>query len=405
MVLSNVLRKMLIASSVATSVCCTATAIAAPGDPIRIGATLRIASDIDFKQGEMIKSEVVAINKRGGIQGRKIEFILLNDKCNPSKGVSNARQLIEQDKVHLLIGSSCSSVTLPIVRVTDKRKTPQITAESTDARITKLGSYWIFRVPVSSRFYKVAQADYVAKKIGKKVAYIYSRDSVGKRFAQDTINYMKATYKVDPAVTAQVDSKAIDFRAELLKIKNARANALIISASEQQIADILLQSYEVGISKRVRRVFNAVASQQEVHVLAKQSIRGAYYASSFSIKNKSKKVRNFIKVVQKEYKISPEQGLAQTWDLIKIVEQALESTQLQGGYRNLTSDRRAIRNALAEIKNYQGASAGSISFCAAATPQCRDGNRTPVLIEYTKGGKVFKTRKISVQTLDAKAGL
>ena len=39
------------------------------------------------------------------------------------------------------------------------------------------------------------------------------------------------------------------------------------------------------------------------------------------------------------------------------------------------------------------------------TPECRDGNRTPVMIEYTKGGKNFKTKVAGTVTFNASAGL
>ena len=45
------------------------------------------------------------------------------------------------------------------------------------------------------------------------------------------------------------------------------------------------------------------------------------------------------------------------------------------------------------------------SFCAAGTPECRDGNRTPVMIEYTKGGKNWKTKVAGTVTFNASAGL
>ena len=48
---------------------------------------------------------------------------------------------------------------------------------------------------------------------------------------------------------------------------------------------------------------------------------------------------------------------------------------------------------------------GPISFCAAPTPQCRDGNRTAVLIGYTKGGENFETEVLARVTMDEDFGL
>jgi len=60
---------------------------------------------------------------------------------------------------------------------------------------------------------------------------------------------------------------------------------------------------------------------------------------------------------------------------------------------------------LASVKDYHGLASGPISFCADATPQCRDGNRTPVLIEYVQGGENHKTRKLGSITFEADFGL
>ena len=52
-----------------------------------------------------------------------------------------------------------------------------------------------------------------------------------------------------------------------------------------------------------------------------------------------------------------------------------------------------------------GLASGPISFCADATPQCRDGNRTAVLIAYTKGGEDFVTKVLARVTMPIDFGL
>ena len=404
--LKNMFGKLLsIASALAAFGLLSSPTIAAPGDPIKIGVSIRMISDVGFKQGKMIEDEVATINAAGGIKGRKVELTLLNDECKPAQGVDNANKLIYQEKVHLVIGSSCSSVTLPIVDVTAEGRTPQITPHSTNPTITQKGSAWIFRVPVSGRFYKAVQAEYVAKNIGKKVAYIYASDAAGQAFAKDMIKYMKDEYKVSPVFEAQVQEKEIDFRALLLKAKAANPDALVLSALQDESARALIQSYEVGISRKVKRVLNSVASKQETPELAGKAIRGVFYAAAFSADDRRPIARRFVRRVQKDYGVLPDHDFSQAWDMMQIIKQSLERASLKGGNRNLVSDRRAIRDSLAKTRNYRGLASGPINFCAAATPQCRDGNRTPVLIEYTRGGKNFRTRVLDSVTFPASFGL
>ena len=72
---------------------------------------------------------------------------------------------------------------------------------------------------------------------------------------------------------------------------------------------------------------------------------------------------------------------------------------------SLKADRLAIRDALANIKNFTGLASGPINFCADPTPQCRDGNKTGILVEYTKGGKDYDMRVLARVSFDADFGL
>ncbi|MEA2947088.1 MAG: branched-chain amino acid transport system substrate-binding protein, partial [Alphaproteobacteria bacterium] len=72
---------------------------------------------------------------------------------------------------------------------------------------------------------------------------------------------------------------------------------------------------------------------------------------------------------------------------------------------SLKADRTAIRDALANIKNYSGLASGPINFCAEPTPQCRDGNRAGILVEYIKGGKDFDTRILARVSFEPDFGL
>ncbi len=102
---------------------------------------------------------------------------------------------------------------------------------------------------------------------------------------------------------------------------------------------------------------------------------------------------------------SVDHDFSQAWDLLQIVKQALGNADLKLTDDSLAADRTAIRDAIAGIQNYEGLASGPISFCAAPTPQCRDGNRTPVLISYVKGGKDFEVEVLDRVTMPIDFGL
>ena len=381
-----------------------APALAADGE-IKIGVTIRMISDTGFKIGRMIEDEFALINAEGGVNGRRIEVVFLNDECKSDKGVENANKLVHEHKVMLVIGSSCSSVTLPIVDVTEKARTPQITPHSTNAQITRKNSEWIFRVPVSNRFYNAVTAEYVANNVGKKVAYIYASDAAGKDFARNMIAQMRENYGAEPVLEVQVQEKEIDFRPHLLRAKAAGPDALVLSALQDESARALVQSYEVGIPASVRRVLNSVASKSETPALAGDAIKGVFYSAAFSAADTRPEARLFTRMIKEKYDVLPDHDFSQAWDLVQIVRIALERADIRGTESSLEADRAALRDALATVRDYRGLAAGPINFCAAPTPQCRDGNRTPVLIEYVKGGENFETRVLDSVTLPPDLGL
>ena len=87
---------------------------------------------------------------------------------------------------------------------------------------------------------------------------------------------------------------------------------------------------------------------------------------------------------------NPDHDFSQAWDLVQIAKIALERAELTLTDDSLAADRAAIRDALGTVQGYTTLGGGVVDFCADPTPECRDGNKTPVLIEYTKGGEDYE---------------
>ncbi len=382
------------------------SATAALADEIRVGITMRMVSENGQKYGQMVMDEIGLINEAGGINGHQIKATLMNDECKSDKGVANANKLIFQEKVHLLIGSTCSSVSLPIVDVTAKAQVPQIIPHSTNSQITQKGSAWVFRVPVSGRFYAGVNAKYVGENIGKKIAYICAADAASQNDCDAMQAQMKSQHGADPAYVAQVQEKEVDFRTHMQKIKSAGVDGIMVAALAETMSRALIQSYEAGIGTDVRRIGSSSASNAPVPKISGDAVKGVFYAAAYSNADTRPIAKLFNQMVKDRYGIhAPDHDFSQAYDLIRIVEIALNNSNLKLTNSSLAADRTAIRDAIANVKNYQGLASGPISFCAAATPQCRDGNKTPVLIAYKKGGEAFETEVLARVNMPEDFGL
>ncbi|MDE0530903.1 MAG: ABC transporter substrate-binding protein [Albidovulum sp.] len=373
---------------------------------IRIGATMRMISENGQKYGQMMQDEFDAINARGGINGNTVELILLNDECKSDKGVANANKFAYQDNVHLIIGSTCSSVSLPIVDVTAQAEVPQIIPHSTNDQITKKDSAWVFRVPISARYYKGVVAKYLHDKVGDQVAYVYASDAAAMSETQGIIQQMRDVYGVEPVYEAQTQEKEIDFRSHLLKIKDLEPDAIYFGGLQEPIARFLVQSYEVGIPASVVRAASSAASNAPVPKLAGDAVQGVFFSAAYSDSDTRPIAQLFNSYVRNRYGIGGvDHDFSQAYDLIRIVEIALGNADLSLEDDDLAADRTAIRDAIANVQGYEGLASGPISFCADSTPQCRDGNRTPVLIQYIEGGEDFKVGILDRVTMPIEFGL
>tara|TARA_B100000700_G_scaffold251110_1_gene282034 strand:- start:105 stop:1097 length:993 start_codon:yes stop_codon:yes gene_type:complete len=330
----------------------------------------------------------------------------MNDECKSDKGVANANKMIFQNKVHLVVGSSCSSVTLPIVDVTAKAEVPQIVPHSTNSKITQKGSEWVFRVPVSGRFYGGVNAKYTGENIGTRIAYICAADAASQGDCEKMQGQMKAQFGADPVYVAQVQEKEVDFRTHMQKIKSANVNGVMIAALAETMARALVQSYEAGIGPEVRRIGSSSASNSPVPAIAGDAAKGVFFAAAYSHSDKRPIARMFNEMTRTRYGIhAPDHDFSQAYDLIRIVEIALRNADLELTNSSLKQDRIAIRDAIAGVRNYQGLASGPISFCSDPSPVCRDGNRTAVLIAYTKGGEEYELEVLARVTMPMDFGL
>ena len=390
-----------------------ALAVAVPCAPaaaedgvIRVGMTLRMIVENGLKYGQLTRDVVLSLNNEGGINGHKVEVILLDDECNAQKGVANANRFIEQDKVHLIVGSICSSVTLPLVDITARAQVPQISPTSTAVPITEKGSAWIFRTAVSERYFSAVHAKYMAENVGKKVAYIYTTDAAGISFVTNYQKFMKETYGVEPLFAAQQQETDVDFRSNLLKIKSLQPEVLALAGQSDAISRIVTQAFEVGIPRKVARVSASAASNAPVPETAGDAVIGLVFSAAFVCTDPRPEAQAFVKMVREKYQVRcPDHDFAQAYQTALIVKEALKKADVKLTDASLAADRTAIRYALAGIRDFQGVVPGKINFCPDPTPQCRDGNRTPILVEYAKGGKDYEMKQLATVTFDPDFGL
>ena len=200
-------------------------------DSIKIGVTQPLtgafaASGNYVAQGARMAQDDV--NKAGGVIGKKIELIVEDNKSNPTEAVATAEKLIQKDKVPVMMGAWSSTLTLAIMPKLMEYEVPMLVETSSSGKITTSGNPWIFRISPTSEMEAKAFAPLVNTMGIKKADMLYTNNDFGIGAAQEFATMLKAT-GVEVGARETMDPKAVDFSAQLAKIKTSGGDTLFVT--------------------------------------------------------------------------------------------------------------------------------------------------------------------------------
>src|SRR6266545_2735417 len=162
--------------------------------PIKIGASLSLTGTY-AKPGTYEKEgyDVCAdeVNGKGGLLGRKIEFVLYDDQSAPATAVKLYEKLITEDKVDAVMGPYSSPITEAVANVTEKYKKVMVSPLAATTSIFRKGRKYIFMVISPAEVYLEGLIDMAAKRGLKTVAIINEDTLFTKASANGTAELAK----------------------------------------------------------------------------------------------------------------------------------------------------------------------------------------------------------------------
>lgn len=188
------------------------------------------------------------INDQGGIAGRKINFMSLDDGYNPSKTVEQVRRLVEQDQVAFMFAPLGTATNSAIQRYMNQRKVPHLfLATGADKWADPEKFPWTIGWQPSYRTEAQIYARYLMKeKPGGKYSLIYQNDDFGK----DYLNGLKDVFKGDfdkafvKVVTYEATDATVD--SQVVTLKDSGAEALVTGAIPKFAAQVIRKTYDIG---------------------------------------------------------------------------------------------------------------------------------------------------------------
>ncbi len=153
---------------------------------IKIGQTMPYSGPVSsFSTSARIASAYYKmLNDRGGVNGRKITMISLDDGYSPPKTVEQTRRLVEQDEVLALFGSLGTPTNVAVRKYLNQKKIPQLLVASSSSQWNNPQEYpYSTSLFLSADQEAAAIARYIlATKPDAKIAVLYQNDDYGKDY-------------------------------------------------------------------------------------------------------------------------------------------------------------------------------------------------------------------------------
>ena len=217
-------------------------------EPIKIGAILSLTGTYaGLGEGEknVIDLEVAKINEAGGVNGRPIEVIVEDDATDEAKAVAAAAKLIEQDGVVAILGATGSGQTMAVRGDVQRAAIPQVSMAGATA-ITNPVDPLVFATPWSNTIVVPFILDSLKSQGITKVGLISDSGGFGKD-GQAVLTADAPEYGVTIVDDETFNPGDTDMTAQLTKIKNSDAQAIVMWTAGAEAATIAKNARDLGI--------------------------------------------------------------------------------------------------------------------------------------------------------------
>lgn len=293
-------------------------------------------------------------NQAGGINGRKIDVVIEDDKGSPEEAARLTAKLIDRDKVAAIIAGGTSGNSRAAAPKAQASHIPMISPSSTDPAVTQTGNY-IFRACFVDSFQGEVMASFAVNTLKAKKAAIIT--DFNSPYSRGLTDYFKLSFGrlggtiVSEQTYTQGDA---DFKGQLSTIRAAEPDVIYIPGYYGEVGLITKQARMIGLTQPL--LGGDGWDAPELWQLGGDSLNGAYISTHYSVDDPSPAIQQFVELYKQRYSnLLPDAHAALAYDAARLLFDAIARTGSTEGDK--------LREALAQTKDFAGVT-GVISMDA-----------------------------------------
>ena len=345
---------------------------AAAPETIKIGINAPLTGDIP-KVGEGTKYAAemwkADIDAAGGLQvgdtTYAVELVIEDNESKAESATKANTKMITQDEVLIIVGPQSSKQAVPAGEVANNYETPMVSPWSTNPNTT-LDRPWVFRGCFLDPFQGPVIANFATEEFGfTKAAVLYD---VASDYPKGLAEFFKEAWEGlhgEGSVVAfeSFTTKDTDFSAQLTNIINSEAEFIFTPQYYNEVALIVQQAHELGWDAPI--LGSDSWGSAETVELCGEDCYGLFFSTHYAAAGATGATKEFIDRYEAEHGYVPDDVGALTWDTLLLVQEAIESCGAITG--DLATDRKCVRDALAQIKDFDGIT-GKMTFTEEGDP-------------------------------------
>lgn len=217
---------------------------------IRIGQTMPYSGPLSAfgTIGRAQAAYFAMVNEKGGINGRKIRLISLDDAYSPPKTIEQTRRLVESDEVLLLFSSFGTPPNTAAMKYLNAKKVPQLLIAATGMKWGDPRNFpWTMAfLPSQSS----GTAGYVRHLLnvrpGAKIGVLYQNDDFGKDYLKALKEHLgdKAARMIVAEASYESTDPSVD--SQVATLKGSGADAFFSFSSPKFTAQAIRRAYDIG---------------------------------------------------------------------------------------------------------------------------------------------------------------
>lgn len=260
MTIAVMLSGSLIANAAGASVSRTES-LRESGTPLKIGLITHISGAVSLPwELQAEKLGVAQVNAEGGVMGHKLVLDWCDDHATPTGAALCASQLLNQDKVWMLVGGDGATDNAVLPAVQSANTIEWADGGGSQASLTNSASYSF--TPALAEFW-VMKGMYPAGT--KKIAFMLIDTANAAASFQTNLHYLP---KGASAVSVPVPATATSFQTYCLQIKNSGAQVAVPEINPSQIPTVIQTCDELGLTKLTWAIASTSLTPQIVQTLS-----------------------------------------------------------------------------------------------------------------------------------------